>query len=444
MQPLIRIKQKRLLHSALLGPLLFLTLCVLSACQPVQIVDWSSLSELWLSSRRELEPPVGITFMGWSAGDAADQRLLTLVSNFNAEWTNVQVSLQLVQNYDDVLRSTWIEDSPPDLFFIDSFQLPNFIHENRVSAISTLAAQQAQSLQTEAFYPLLVEAFTIDGTLYCLPGEFNTLALLYNKELFDKAQISYPISTWGWLELRTAAEAITKIPTTFFDVSGLAITADFSRWTPFLYQAGGSVMDETAATMTINTPVALEAMNFYLNLVLDGMSVEPQNISSSWSGEAFGKGKVGMIIEGNWVIPYLEQEFPDLNYGVAPLPAGPNGKATLAFSHCYAISSTTPNPDAALQLVLYLTSQDAMQFLGKEQSAIPARIALQSEWLNHHPGLEPFMDGIAYARTWRFTSNFQDVIVAINVSMQQVFDAEVTPEEVLRVADMVGTDVLSR
>ncbi|MEZ4659457.1 MAG: extracellular solute-binding protein [Caldilineaceae bacterium] len=382
--------------------------------------------------------------MAWQTGDAASQQLWELIEMFNAQRSDIHVSLQLVSDYTDTLNRSFLDGAAPDLFFVDSFQLPMLVQAQQIQPISTYANQSGQSLQSDAFYPPLVNAFTVEQSLYCLPAEFNTLALIYNRTLFDQAEIGYPNDTWGWSELRTAALAISDLPTTFFDISGMAITPDFARWLPFLYQAGGSVTDPAGARMTLDTPEALEAMNFYLNLVLDGAAVEPPKISSAWSGEAFGKGRVGMIIEGNWIVPYLEQEFPDLNYGVAPLPAGPAGRATVAFSWCYAVAQNTLHADAAFQLALYLTSQDAMQHLNRGQFSIPARTALQTDWLAQHPSLEPFGDGMAYAHPWRFGPNFQEVVVAVNTSMQQVLDAEVSPEEVLRVAEVVGNEALSR
>ncbi|MEZ4710719.1 MAG: extracellular solute-binding protein [Caldilineaceae bacterium] len=417
---------------------------LISACQSVRVPNWQRLSEFWPGDSNTPPPAIEIQLIAWEIDAVASQQLFMLIDTFNAQRTDIHAELQLVSNYSDALNRSLLDDAAPDLFLVDSFQLPTLVQSQQIQPISAYAGDNGQSLQLDAFYPALIGAFTVNQTIYCLPSEFNTLALLYNKTLFDQAEIGYPTDKWAWADLRTAALTISDLPTTFFDVSGMAITPDVARWAPFLYQAGGSVTDVTGARMTLDTPAALDAMNFYLNLVLDGAAVEPQKISSAWSGEAFGKGRVGMIIEGNWVVPYLAQEFPDLDYGVAPLPAGTAGSATVAFSWCYAVSKNTPHPNAAFELALYLTSQDAMQILSQGRSPIPARIALQSAWLQQHPGLEPFMAGIAYAHPWRFGPNFQDVIVAVNTGMQQVLDAEVSPDEVLRVAEVVGNEVLSR
>ena len=435
---------KLLVRVTSIGLFVLLISVSLTACQSIQLPAWQRLAEFWPGNGSQTPTKIELKLLGWETDDAASQQLSAVIEMFNAQHSDVHASVQLVADYTDTLNRAFLDGEAPDLFFVDSLQFPTLVQAQEIQSISDYARQSGQSLQTDAFYAPLLEAFTSEQSLYCLPNAFNTLALVYNKALFDQAGISYPTEEWGWSELRTAAQAINELPTTFFDISGMAIAPDFARWAPFLYQAGGSVTNATGTSMTLNTPEALEAMNFYLNLVLDGAAVEPQRISSTWSGEAFGKGRVGMIIEGNWVIPYLQQEFPDLDYGVVSLPAGPAGKATVAFTWCYAVSQNTLYSNAAFELALYLTSQDAMQLLGRGQSAIPARLALRDEWLAQHSGLEPFTDGVAYAHPWRFGANFQDVIVAINSSMQQVLDAEVSTEEALRVANVVGTEVLSR
>ncbi len=54
--------------------------------------------------------------------------------------------------------------------------------------------------------------------------------------------------------------------------------------------------------MTLDTPEAQEAMDFYVNLVLDGVAAQPSDLDSGWPGEAFGKGQAAMAFEGNWIV----------------------------------------------------------------------------------------------------------------------------------------------
>jgi multiple sugar transport system substrate-binding protein len=216
-----------------------------------------------------------------------------------------------------------------------------------------------------------------------------------------------------------------------------------ARWLAFLYQAGGSVYNADATQMTINSPEALEAMNFYAGLVEKGYAVQPSDVSTGWPGEAFGQGKAAMVVEGNWIMSYLTDQFPDLNFGVAELPAGPAGKATMAFTVCYAAPASGKNLDASWDLVNYLAGVDGMKAWTDLGLAMPTRQSLSAGWAEQYPDSQPFISGAEYAYPWQFVTGFQAVLDTMNSGLQQVFAGLATPEQVLAEAEQVGNQVLS-
>ena len=56
-----------------------------------------------------------------------------------------------------------------------------------------------------------LSAFTVDGVQYGLPGNFSNVVLVYNKDLFDQANIEYPNSDWTQEDVQAAAEAISAL-----------------------------------------------------------------------------------------------------------------------------------------------------------------------------------------------------------------------------------------
>src|SRR5690606_32793599 len=143
-------------------------------------------------------------------------------------------------------------------------------------------------------------------------------------------------------------------------VSGLVLPPDFARFIAFLYQAGGSVANEDYTEVTINSEEALTALNFYVHLVLDGAAATPADLDSGWAGEAFGKGTAAMAVEGNWIVPFLQDTYPDTEWDVVPLPAGPAGQATMAFTVCYGVPAAISDErkEAAFELVNFLTGPE--------------------------------------------------------------------------------------
>jgi multiple sugar transport system substrate-binding protein len=376
-----------------------------------------------------------LQLMGWASSDAENVRLQEIIDQWNAANPDTQVQLNLVPDYDTKLQTALAGGSPPDLFYIDSFKLPDLVAAGAVAPIGD------QLTDPDDFYPSMREAFTIDGTFYCPPKDFSTLALQYNKDLFDAAGVEYPTADWTWDDLRAAAEALTNPDTGTY---GLVLSADFARLIAFLYQSGATITNEDFTAMTLDSEEARQAAEFYIGLVNDGFAAQPSDLDSGWPGEAFGKGQAAMALEGNWIVPFLADQFPDLNYGVVELPAGPGGKATMAFTVCYGVPANGANNEAAIRVVDYLTGPEGMKAWSDLGLAMPTRASLSAGWLEQYPDLQPFIAGADYAKKWQFRPGFQDVLDTINAGLQEAFTGNRTAEGVLEEAQEVGAEVLGQ
>jgi multiple sugar transport system substrate-binding protein len=193
------------------------------------------------------------------------------------------------------------------------------------------------------------------------------------------------------------------------------LSADLARWIAFLYQAGGEVANEDFSAMQLDSDAAREATEFYVGLVEQGYAQQPSELDSGWPGEAFGKGRAAMAMEGNWMVPFLADHHPDLNYGMTELPAGAE-EATMAFTVCYAVAAGIPDErkDAAFELVNYLTGPDGMKAWTDLGLAMPTRESLRDQWLEQFPHLEPFLARRGGGTAWQFVPGFQDVFDTIN------------------------------
>jgi multiple sugar transport system substrate-binding protein len=379
--------------------------------------------------------PGGLVLMGWSSSEAENERLQQLIDQFNADNPDTPVTLSQVPDYDTKLQVSLAGGSPPDVFYVDAFKFHDLQQAGALAPIGD------QLENPEDFYPNLAAAFTADGTLYCPPKDFSTLALFYNTQMFADAGVEPPTADWTWDDLRAAAEQLTNAEQGTY---GIVLSPDLARWAAFLYQAGGSMTDEGATTMTVNSPEAVEALNFYVNLVLDGFAQQPAELDAGWNGEAFGRGRAAMAIEGNWMVPFLQDQFPDVQYGIVPLPAGPGGEATLSYTVCYAVAANAQNPEGALRLVNFLTGPEGMKAWTDLGLAMPTRQSLREDWVAQFPELQPFLDSAEFAHPWQFTAGFQEVFDTFNAGLQQAFAGVMLPEQILEETEAVGNEVLSR
>ncbi len=364
-----------------------------------------------------------LVLMGWSSSPAENERLQQMVDAYNAANPGTKWILSQVPDYDTKLQVSIAGGSPPDAFYVDAFKFFD------LQGANALDNGNDKIENSDGFVPNLRNAFVADGQFYCPPKDFSTLALEYNTAMFDAAGLEYPTADWTWQDMEDAAAKLTNKDA---GVYGMVITPDMARWLAFLYQAGGSVYNEDATQMTINSPEALEAMNFYAGFV-----------STGWPGEAFGQGKAAMVIEGNWIMSYLKDQFPDLKFGVSELPAGPAQKATMSFTVCYAAPAAGKNLTESWKMINYLTGNEGMAAWTGLGLAMPTRTDLQAPWLEKFPEQTAFMNGAGYSYPWQFVSGFQAVLDTMNSGLQQVFAGMATSEQVLAEAEQVGNEVLA-
>jgi len=376
--------------------------------------------------------------LGWTRTEDEDAQLQHLIDHFNQANPTVHVTLELSANYDERLQQAVDQGRLPDILYVDTFHFPILAADGLLRPLLAIetGSNQTNVSQIEDFYPVLRQAFIANGTLYCLPVDFRSLALIYNKRMFATAGLDQPSdepnNQWQWADLQSAAQELANVKNIRYSDYGLVLDADMSRWLAFFYQAGGTLGQ---ANDILNNPAFQIALDFYTSLLHEGQAIQPRTDSSSWSGEAFRNQRVGMTIEGNWIIPYLAQHSPDLPYGVAPLPSGPAGKATILFSRCYAISIHSQYPTVAALLIDWLLHPQNMQTITDWQEAMPSRSSLRQTWLAEYPKLAPFIEGIDYGQPWQLpidpTYPPESFLINFNQELQATIDQEISPQEML-------------
>lgn len=344
----------------------------------------------------------------------------------------VQVKLFTAAAYTQELRALLASDDPPDLAIVSSFTFP------ALAVDALLAPAPAGTLDPAGYPTQLAAAFIWEEVRYCLPREVRTLALVYDKEGFDRAGQGPPTD---WESLRTVAIEQTDLNTGRF---GLIESPDLSRWLPFLYAAGGTLIDENGH-VTLQTPAATTALDLYIQLFRDNFAGHAGESNSAWAGEVLGKRKGGMAVEGNWIVPYLAAEFPAFRYGIAPLPVGPaQVNPSVAFTSCYAVSARSQRTTEAFALATFLNSPHVVRSLPNDGSWMPAQTTLRDEWQQTFPHLAAFAEALPQARIWQLPLGFDRFLRSFNRGMVQLFAADIEAADLLAEMQRVGEEILTK
>ena len=160
---------------------------------------------------------------------------------------------------------------------------------------------------------------------YGLPIAASARAMYYNKDLFEKAGIS-DAPPENWEELKTDAAAISKLGDGVygFGLQGKEIETDVYYYYA-LWSYGGSIVDADGKS-GLGSQAAVDAAKLYKSMIDEG-ATEPgvTSLNREDVQNLFKQGKIGMMITAPFLSSQIKEEAPDLKYGVAPIPAGPNG-----------------------------------------------------------------------------------------------------------------------
>lgn len=356
---------------------------------------------------------VTIQLAGWSSSEAENAALESAVAAFEEQNPTIDVEVIFAPEYETFMQTGFASGDYPNVFYVDSFRLQDW------ASAGVLEPYGDQITDPEGIYESLRTIFTYEDELYCAAKDFSTLGLVYNTDMFEAAGVEVPTT---WEEFATVAEALT-MGEGDEQVVGLTTGIELPRWLPFLYQAGGSILSADNMEVTFDSPEANEALSYFVDIYTNGFAGSPADLGAGWAGEAFGQGRAAMAIEGNWMIQYLQDQFPDLNWAVAELPAGPVGPATMAFTVCYGVAAAENNDHVAESILLadFLTGPEgAMMVAEAGFGPMPARAAAADAWLEARgEEFSAFVAGAEYSFPWSFPPGFGTFIDTFNNGLNE-------------------------
>ena len=311
---------------------------------------------------------VHLTLLIGSSGDAETNAVNAAATAWGTKSGNT-VTVTPAKDLTLELTQALAGGSPPDLFYVDASKFAGLVKANALAPYGDQLSNKAD------FYPSLVKSFSDNGKFYCAPKDFSTLALEINTDMWTKAGLTDADIPTNWDQLEAAAKKLTK-----GGVAGL-VFSDTPDGTEF----------------TANSPENLAGLQYVAKLAKEGVLKFPKQTDTGWGGEAIGKNKAAMTIEGNWIVGGVKSDFPKLHYKVVELPAGPKGKATLSFTNCWGIAQKSKNQAAAIDFVKFLTSTDQQIAFAKAFGVMPSVQSAKSQFTSEFPDQQAFVAGADYA-----------------------------------------------
>lgn len=215
----------------------------------------------------------------------------------------------------------------------------------------------------------VTDLYFVDGVHYAVPKDYDTIALAYNKEIFDAAGEPYPDDTWDWAKLREVAIKLTDAENGIY---GFAVAnTDQEGYHNFIYQNGGFVIKDGVSGY--NLPETQEAIQFYADLMLvDKVSPSLETLSDTDQHNMFQNGKLAMVYVGSWnMSAYTSSEIVGDKFDVAVLPQGKE-RASIYNGLGYAGAANTKYPEVVKDFIAFAGTEEANILQAQAKAAIPA------------------------------------------------------------------------
>ncbi|WP_082360824.1 extracellular solute-binding protein [Bacillus sp. FJAT-28004] len=289
-----------------------------------------------------------------------------LVKEFERKNPLIDVELQ-VANWDilDGIYTTMIsKNQPPDLLNTNVYA--HYAKDGLLNNMDDIISPELAN----RLYPNLVDMDQIDGVQYAIPYVATTRNLYYNKDLFRKAGIAAPPTTWS--ELEQAAIKIKALGAA--DGFGIDLSDNETQATLsyIFFGSGGDWIKD--GKWAINSPANVEGLSFFKELFDKGLTEpEPNSTTRDEKQRIMGGGQLAMMISGNYFSAVVPNEFPELQWGKGPIPVK-DGTPPITFGvHDLLVSFKTDhtNQEALSKFLDFLYEDRAYEEMIKREGFLP-------------------------------------------------------------------------
>lgn len=334
------------------------------------------------------------------------------IAMFEEENPNITIKLEIVPRgqYDDKLQTALAGGTAPDTFWLAMGLFLNLADRGALLDITPfIEANPEVQADADMLLPNLREYYTVDGKMYGFPRDFDTVAVIYNKNLFDEAGLAYPSEDWTWDDFRELSQKLTKQEGGRTVVFGADMRPSFQQvWGDFLYSNGGQILSEDFSRCALTEPEAVEAFEFVTGFPQEGLSPDAAALETMSHVDMFLNGRVAMKPAGDWYLSRFVKDVKDFEWDVAPLPLAPKTGERVSVIHGLidTVNKDTEHPEEAFKWVSFLLRQEASAVLGETLTVIPSRKDTVQTFFAPEfppPGRHYYMDIAPTAQTWPYT-----------------------------------------
>jgi multiple sugar transport system substrate-binding protein len=377
-----------------------------------------------------------------------------VIAAYENEQPDVDVKMIEASDRDDLiarLSTSFAGGSPPDLFLLNYRFYGPFAARGVLEPIED-RVDDSDVFQQEDFYEEAMDAFRFNDELTCLPQNISSLVVYYNKDLFQKAGVAEPKEGWKWDDMVAAAKKLTKDENGDgkAEVHGLGIEASLIRIAPFVWSAGGDLVDDTEnpTRFTLETDAAQLALERFLQLhAVEKVTPTEEEVEAEDDETRFQNGRMAMVLSSRRSTPTF-RTIQKFDWDVAPLPQHTE-QAGILHSDAYCLTKASDNEDAAWSFMEYALGPEGAPIVAKSGRTVPSlkEVAESEAFLD--PTAKPansqvFLDTIPVIQQVPSISTWPQIEDAASPILEEAYYNGEVADEVARELRAATDDLFAR
>jgi len=377
-------------------------------------------------------------FLGYSSDPPTKKKMEEIIAKFESSHPNIKIKTETApyEDFYQKLTTQIAAGTAPDIWQSDGTKVFGFAQRGAIRDITDYVTKEINKDEVNG----LEFNKDADGKYWGVPQGIQVGALFYNKDLFDKAGVSYPTADWTWDDLKAAAAKLTldangkNADDPAFDknsVKQFGFTFFGSSRGAFniLKAYGGGVLDPTMTKSIINSPENKKAVEWIADGMKRRLFPNPADLKAFQSNfKVFLSGASAMQIDIYAATTAMNGA--ELNYDVAPLPKGPDGKRfapVIANSWVINKKADDQKVKAAQEWITYWTTSDEAQVEWTQVGeAIPVKksVANSDKFLTNNTKPENkkvFLDSLEFAGTIDTNAVFAEWVKVFTDNLSELF-----------------------
>lgn len=231
------------------------------------------------------------------------------------------------------------------------------------------------------------------GRYYGLPLDTNTRVLMYNQAALRKAGVRTPPRTFA--QLQAIAPKLKQKGVTAFADGGT------SGWSvlPWIWSGGGTLTNSslTKASGFLNSARSVAAVQLLVDLRKRGQARFVNVDGGMQTSDGLPKGTYATILDGPWMFPIFQGQYPNFKLRTAKVPAGPGGSVSVVGGEDIVVTTASKNKVAAYDFVRFMVGKFAQLEMAKV-GQMTIRKDLRAQMVKIRPYYGIFLEQLKNAR----------------------------------------------